>query len=349
MKRFAVSFFALLTVPALLFTGCGAVKEYDVVDTAMGTVVSQRIYTTGPDATGDVEQIIDRLETDMLSRRIAGSEVARLNEKAGSGEYTEVSEELAQTLDTLFGLYHDSDGALDVSIGSLVSLWDIDAHAKESYEEGTGTYDAAGSYRLPQEAEIQEALSYTGFDKVESRGKCFLLPEGMILDLGAVGKGLACDDILQYIEGQEDIKAAVISVGGSILIYGEKPDGTAFRVAVTDPFDTASYCGYLTLKGSWAVSTSGDYERYVEVDGKRYHHILDPATGYPAESGVRSVTILSKSGMLSDALSTACFVLGEEKGLLLAKKYGAEALFVRKDGSMCMTEGMQEYFTGETK
>ena len=171
----------------------------------------------------------------------------------------------------------------------------------------------------------------------------------MVLDLGAVGKGLACDDILAYLEGQAEVKAAVISVGGGILTYGEKPDGTAFRVAITDPFDTGAYCGYLTLTGNWFVSTSGDYERFVEVDGKRYHHILNPATGYPAESGVKSVTILSKNGMISDALSTACFVLGEEKGRLLAEKYGVEALFISEDGIISMTKGMREYFTEQTK
>ena len=230
-----------------------------------------------------------------------------------------------------------------MSIGALVSLWDIDAHAQESY------VDKTEGYRLPGEAEIKEALSCSGFSKIERKDNSFLLPEGMVLDLGAVGKGLACDDILSYLEGQADVKAAVISVGGSILTYGEKPDGTAFKVAITDPFDTGAYCGYLTLAGNWFVSTSGDYERFVEVDGKRYHHILNPATGYPAESGVKSVTILSKNGMISDALSTACFVLGEEKGRLLADKYGVEALFISEDGNISMTEGMQEYFTEQTK
>lgn len=366
MKRVTASFFTLPAVAMLLLSGCGnAVKEYEAVNTAMGTVVTQKLYTEGDDVTGDVEQLLSGMEETMLSRRIAGSEVAKLNANAGTGIYTEVSGELAETLLELSGIYEDSDGALDVSIGALVSLWNIDAHAQESYEDageqpdGTGgkTEDAGQTestgktegYRLPGEAEIKEALSYSGFSKIERKDNSFLLPKGMALDLGAVGKGLACDDILAYLEGQAEVKAAVISVGGSILTYGEKPDGTAFRVAITDPFDTGAYCGYLTLTGNWFVSTSGDYERFVEVDGKRYHHILNPATGYPAESGVKSVTILSKNGMTSDALSTACFVLGEEKGRLLAEKYGVEALFISEDGNISMTKGMQEYFTEQTK
>lgn len=344
MKRVTASFFTLPAVAILLLSGCGnAVKEYEAVNTAMGTVVTQKLYTEGDDVTGDVEQLISGLEETMLSRRIAGSEVAKLNANAGTDTYTEVSGELAETLQELSGIYEDSEGALDVSIGALVSLWDIDAHAQESY------VDKTEGYRLPGEAEIKEALSCSGFSKIERKDNSFLLPEGMVLDLGAVGKGLACDGILSYLEGQAEVKAAVISVGGSILTYGEKPDGTAFKVAITDPFDTGAYCGYLTLAGNWFVSTSGDYERFVEVDGKRYHHILNPATGYPAESGVKSVTILSKNGMISDAFSTACFVLGEEKGRLLAEKYGVEALFISEDGNISMTEGMQEYFTEQTK
>lgn len=352
MKRFTASFFALPAAALLFLSGCGnAVREYEAVDTAMGTVVTQKLYTEGDDVTGDVEQLLSDLEETKLSRRIAGSEIAKLNANAGTGTYTEVSGELAEMLKELSGIYEDSDGALDVSIGALVSLWDIDAHAQEIYEDA-GQTEGAGEtegYRLPDETEIKEALSYSGFSKIERRDNSFLLPEGMILDLGAVGKGLACDDILTYLEEQTDVRAAVISVGGSILTYGEKPDGKAFKVAVTDPFDTGTYRGYLTLTGNWFVSTSGDYERFVEVDGKRYHHILNPATGYPAERGVKSVTILSKNGMISDALSTACFVLGEEKGLLLAEKYGVEALFILEDGNISMTEGMQEYFTEQTK
>ena len=102
--------------------------------------------------------------------------------------------------------------------------------------------------------------------------------------------------------------------------------------------------GVLTLEGQWCVSTSGDYERFVEVDGVRYHHILDPATGRPTDSGTAGVTVLSKSGFDSDALSTACFILGPEKGMELAERYGVEVLFVGTDGSIQMSPGMEAYF-----
>ena len=136
----------------------------------------------------------------------------------------------------------------------------------------------------------------------------------------------------------------MISVGGSILTYGNKPEGGAWQIAVTDPQDPSQSVGVLTLDGGYCVSTSGDYERYVEVDGVRYHHILDPRTGFPARSDVAGVTIVTTDGFLSDALSTACFVLGSEEGQKLLEKYDAEGLFIDHEGTITMTEGMRQYF-----
>lgn len=336
MKRVLLSFILCMTMAACCM-GCGhTLKEYTAVDTAMGTVVSQRIYTDAEDCTEEIFSLITDLENEELSRRVDTSMVGKLNKAAGTEEYTPVSPSLADTLTQLKQLYADSDGALDVSLGALTALWDIDAQAGNT------------AYVLPGKEKIDAALSCTGFERIKQKDNAFKLPEGMILDLGAVGKGMACDAIREYLE-KKDIQAAVISVGGSILTYGEKPDGTPFKIGVVDPFSTKQNSGYLTFTGSLCVSTSGDYERFVESGGKRYHHIMDPHTGYPAESGVKSVTVVSESGMLSDALSTACFVLGEEKGTKLVEQYGAEVLFIKEDGSLSMTEGMREMFTEEEK
>ena len=166
----------------------------------------------------------------------------------------------------------------------------------------------------------------------------------MQLDLGAVGKGVALDEIRKTLEEHPEVSGAVISVGGSILTYGSKPEGGTWQIAVTDPLNPSDGVGILTLDGGYCVSTSGDYERYVEVDGVRYHHILDPRTGSPARSDVAGVTIITKDGFLSDALSTACFVLGQEQGKKLLEKYDAEGLFIDHEGNISMTEGMQQYF-----
>ena len=222
-------------------------------------------------------------------------------------------------------------------------IWNIDEWA------AGGTEADSSAAVLPAQEKIAEALARTGYERLQLSEEGLSLPEGMSLDLGAVGKGIACDEIADSFDGiahagQGAIQGAVISVGGSILTYGQKPDGSPWQVAVVDPFDTAERAGVLSLRGQWCISTSGDYERYIEVDGVRYHHIMDPATGYPADGGVRSVTVVCESGILSDALSTACFVLGADEGMRLAQQYGAEALFIQSDGTYLMTAGMENLF-----
>ena len=156
------------------------------------------------------------------------------------------------------------------------------------------------------------------------------LPEGVTVDLGAVGKGMACDMIKAYLD-RSDMKGAIISVGGSILAWGDyNKAGDKWQIAIAHPRNEGEYLGVLSVDEGF-VSTSGDYERYFEKEGKRYHHILDATTGYPAETDIISVTVICDSGLVSDALSTACFILGEEKSKALLQEYDASAIFVDKD------------------
>ena len=166
------------------------------------------------------------------------------------------------------------------------------------------------------------------------------------LDLGAVGKGIACDVAQNYLKQQKEVSGAVIAVGGSILLYGSKADGTNWNVAVQNPRGKdGEAMGVLSLSGTTNVSTSGDYEKYFVQNGKRYHHILDPSTGYPAESSLISVTVVSDNGLLSDGLSTACFVLGKEKGQKLLETYGAEGIFIDQNKKVTVTKGLKDKFT----
>ena len=245
-----------------------------------------------------------------------------------------LSPSMREILERIWQISADSGGALDVTLGRLSRLWNMDGLAAEG--EGIS---------IPSTDQIRSALEERGYERVRFAGDGMILPAGMQLDLGAVGKGIACDRVSTYLHSQPQITGAVVTVGGSVVTYGEKPDGSPWKVAVIHPREEGNYLGVLSLTGEQYVSTSGDYERYVMVDGVRYHHILDPATGYPARSGLCSVTILCDSGMLADALSTACFVLGPERGMALAENYGAEALFVREDGELQMTEGMKEIFS----
>ncbi len=342
MKQF---FYAALSVLiALALCGCGGETpgQFRRTDTAMGTVVQQNIYAVGSqDPTEEISGRILELEQDTLSWRTEGSEVGRANQSAGSGEGFLLTELLGDTLRRCERLGEDSEGAFDVTLGPVARLWDIDGWADGLRQ---------GSFQVPDQAKLDQALALCGRRKMtledSPEGTLLYLEEGAALDLGAVGKGLALDEIRAYLEGRPEVTGAVVSVGGSVLTYGEKPDGSPWRVGIADPFEPSGTIGVLSLEGQWCVSTSGDYERYVEADGVRYHHILDPATGYPAESGVRSVTVLTKDGFYSDALSTACFVLGREKGSALAQRYGAEVLFVSDDGEIFLSEGMEERFQG---
>jgi thiamine biosynthesis lipoprotein len=302
----------------------------------MGTVINGTMYVSDESIDGsEIQNIIDSLENDTLSWRVEGSEVYDINAAAGR-QKTKVSDRLLPILLTCMDVSAQSDGAFDITIADVTRLWNIDAWA-----DG----DINGDYELPGTEDIEKALKNTGYGKIEISDGYISLPENMSIDMGAVGKGVALDEINEYLKENPLVEGAVISVGGSILTYGEKADKTKWKVGIVNPFDTSLQLGTLSLDGGLCVSTSGDYERYVEVSGKRYHHIMNPATGYPADSGVHSVTIVSESGALSDALSTACFVLGTDKGLKLARQYNAEALFVDSDGNIVMTEGMQQLFS----
>ncbi len=347
---------------AIALTGCGAapVRQQTSVDTAMGTIVSQTLYvqeTEWPASEEDWEElpespcasvmgILKELEEQELSWRIEGSEVARINALADQGEagedlspgqgeqgiFASLSAAMGETLARIWQVSMDSGGALDVTLGRLSRLWNL---------------DGTDFSRIPEEGQVRDALKDTGFGRVQFPENGIWLPLGMQLDLGAVGKGIACDRVRAYLNSRPQITGAVVAVGGSVVTYGQKPDGSPWKVAIVHPREEGNYLGVLSLTGEQFVSTSGDYERYVTGDGVRCHHILDPATGYPARSGLCSVTIVCGSGLLADALSTACFVLGSEQGLDLAKSYGAEALLVEEDGTLRMTEGMREIFSAQ--
>lgn len=335
MKKFFKGLF-LIGMGALLCTGCGGAEPAEAADTAMGTVIRQKIYGGDKEVLEENQRLLEEMERDLLSWRLETSEIYRINETAGSPEGVVVSERLSPILSECLALSEKSEGAFDITIGGVTRLWNLDVWAASENQD---------AFEVPEEAAIRAALENCGSGKLhwEEEKSLLYLPEKMSLDLGAVGKGIALDGLLEKLQANKKVGGAVISVGGSVLVYGEKPDGSSFRIGIVNPFQPSEYLGTLELKGEWCVSTSGDYERYVEKDGKRYHHIINPDTGYPAESGLCSVTVLSGSGFLSDALSTACFVLGSERGKALAESYGAEAVFVEKDGRISMTAGMDKY------
>ena len=316
-------------VALLALSGCNAKDTvYTHTDTAMGTIINQTIYGK-EDVTKDVLSVITDLEEDMLSWRVENSEISQINASAGLEDGVVLSASMQEYLTTILDVAEKSEGNFDPTIGKITRLWNID-------EQNTV---------IPKQSEIDKLLPDVGYQKLTLSSGRLYLPENSSLDFGAVGKGIACDSIYELLADSENVSGGVVSVGGSIVTYGEKPDHSNWNVAITHPREESSYLGSVSVPGGTFLSTSGDYERYVEVDGVRYHHIMNPHTGYPANSGLCSVTIVSDNGLLSDALSTACFVLGAEDGMTLAKQYDVEALFVTTEQEIIMTDGMEKIFT----
>ncbi len=333
----------LLSILSLGITGCDKRPDKLVsTGTAMGTVVQETLYVTdieqGKKTSKEILSLVESLEKGSLSWRESDAELAQINLLAGTKEGILLTEQMQTDLQQIWKISEASKGALDVTIGGVTRLWDLDTWAVADTQ-------ALEQFQEPGAILLQEALNNSGYSKVLIQKGRMYLPEGMCLDLGAVGKGIACNRIREYLAGSEEITGAVISVGGSIVTYGSKTDGSLWQVAIMHPRKEGAYLGVLSLEGEWCVSTSGDYERYVEKDGIRYHHIIDPLSGYPVNNELCSVTILCRDGLLSDALSTACFVLGAEEGMKLAQEFQVEALFVTKDLEVIMTDGMAQYFT----
>ena len=274
----------------------------------MGSVVTIKLYGDDTFKKLDVTKNgIDNLEK-IISRKLETSAVSLLNKNG-----TVQNAVCAEIIEKCRKISELSGGAFDLTIGPLSSLWNFDEDVQT----------------VPDKEKIQKALALVDYRKVQTDSKSVSLAKGQSVDLGAVGKGAACDAAKAYLE-KSGVKGAVVSVGGSILAFGKRNKaGDKWRVAVRHPRKENAYIGVINLSEGF-VSTSGDYEKYFEKDGIRYHHILNANTGYPADSGLSSVTVVCGSGLLSDALSTACFILGEEKSKPLLDEYSAAAVFVDK-------------------
>ena len=345
-------------------------QEYSKTDFVMSTVLSEKIYGT-KDVTQDIKEELDKLEKDQLSWREDHSVVSKINADAQKGIKTKLDSDMTSWVEDSLELAKRSNGAFDPTIGRLTRLWNIEGDNLKvpSKQEIKNTLEDTGYTKIHLEKVESQNTANTkkNVDKdikdntaknketSEDTSKntntnesvsSIYIGDKCTLDLGAVGKGIACDVVQDYLKKQKEVSGAVIAVGGSILLYGSKADGSDWNVAVQNPRgQDGEAMGVLSLSGTTNVSTSGDYEKYFMQDGKRYHHILDPSTGYPADSGLISVTIVSDSGLLSDGLSTACFVLGKEKGEKLLETYGAEGVFIDQNKKVTVTKGLKDKFT----
>ena len=303
-----------MVVMMMVFVSCNKVETEDVkvqnTVISMGTSFTSTLYGSDSDALtanlASVEQLLGKIDAE-ISWRNEGSLVSIFNaeHQTSVGEH----EKLFQTA---MEVAAKSQGAFDPTVLSVSELW------------GIGTE----SQRHPADEEIQEALvnvDYTALTLED--GNLSSEQENILFELGAIGKGYALDVLYENID-REKVTGGILNAGSSITAFGTKPDGDVFRVGLRDPRGAQEdLIGILELTDI-SISTSGDYEKYFEEDGKRYHHILDARTGYPADSGLMQVTVIDENSTLCDALSTAGFILGLKDGMDLMEDYGVLAIFV---------------------
>lgn len=343
----------IIFVALIVKTGRDNQKKasYSTTGFSMGTVLSVTIYGEDCEEHADnIISLVDDLEAETLSWRKETSEVYRINQEYEADSPYPISSDLAEYILLAKEISDMGDGLLDITIRPLADAWGI--------EDGNET--------VPGEADIRAALSlvdYTRLHITSSNGdECTLKSdivggadyfitineEGMSIDLGALGKGIACDVINTYLENEE-LYGACIAVGGSIVCYGKKADESNYSIGIRDPRgDENSVMGTISVdasENSVFISTSGDYEKYFIEDGTRYHHILNPKTGYPADTGIISATIVCENGALSDALSTICILLGASDALSLVDYFGAEAVLIDENKNVYITDGLSSNFT----
>lgn len=319
-RLFSRCFLPFACALSLLLTSCSteeASSNFFAMDTVMQLSVSG---DHAEQALAAAEAEINRLD-QLFSISTPDSDIARLNQ---SGSAT-VSDETVQLLARSQEVCNWTEGAFDITVYPVANLW--------------GFY--SGNFQVPDETALATALASVGMDRYQVDGNTVTLDPGTQLDLGAIAKGYASYRAAQVIQ-ESGIHSAHLSLGGNVHVVGAKPDGSSWKVAITDPNNTKRYAGILRVQDT-AVVTSGGYERFFEQDGTTYHHILDPKTGYPADNGLLSVTIVSPDDVLADALSTALFVMGEDAAVTFWKNTSTnfEMVLITKDGRICYSEGLE--------
>ena len=269
----------------------------------------------------------------ILSKTVEGSDVYRINH--ASGQAVEVDPATTEVVNKGLEYSRLSGGAFDITIGKVSDIWNFQEMDDEGNRVGV----------IPEESVISEAMSHVDYNCVVIEDNTIRLTDPAAeLDLGGIAKGYIADKVAEFLEAK-GVTSAVVDLGGNIVVIGEKgetlsnPVGTEFKVGIADP-NSEGLLGLLACKDKTVV-TSGTYERYFELDGKRYHHVLDTKTGYPADTDLLAVTIVADKGhsVDCDGLSTSCLALGKEKGLKLIQGLdGVQAIFIDKDGKVTMSD-----------
>ena len=326
----------------MLFTAiCGGCSNPNASVSKSGfyfdTIIKITLYGTNSEQyIDDCFELAHKYE-NLFSNTIDSSEVSQINSNAGSGSYVTVSDETLELIKEGI-LYGDvSNGAFDITIGKLSDLWDFSDIAENLTSEDNET-DASV---LPSDADIQSDLAHVNYKNIVIDGNQVMLTDpDSELDLGGIAKGYIADRMKEYLNSK-GITSGIINLGGNVLTIGEKSTGAAYKVGIQKPFaKDGTSIATVDVKDKSVVS-SGVYERYYKIDGKLYHHILDPKTGYPCDNDLYEVTIISDRSVDGDGLSTTCFALGLDAGMQLIESMpDTEAIFITDDYKIHTSSGI---------
>lgn len=300
-------------------------------ESMLHTAIQIQIYHNDQEAT--MEKAIDYIKRmeKLFSTNLEGSDIYRINQAAGK-EAVKVAPETIELIKKALEMAEVSHGKFDITIGAVTNLWRIGDPAA----------------RVPEKSEIEAALKKIDYKKVtvdEKNQTVKLEEEGMVLELGGISKGYIGSGIVKFFK-LEGITTAIINLGGNVIVMGtnpSKPEG--WNVGVQDPDEVrGQVVGTQRIK-DYAIITSGIYERYIEKDGVKYHHILDPKTGYPLDNDISGVTVFAPESVDGDALSTSLFLFGIKEGLAFIETLeGVEAVFIDKEHQVYLTSGLKETF-----
>lgn len=340
MKFKYVNLFLLCAFISLIFVGCNP-KSLEPVSREtylMGTIVKISVY--GKDAPKAIEASLDRISDieNKMSVNIASSEVSKINKNAGIVP-VKVSKDTLDVIKASLIYSKKTKGSFDITVEPLVALW------------GIGTDKA----RIPSKEEIDNCLKLINYNDVIINPKdstVMLKKKGQSIDLGAIAKGYTADELKKVLL-KYDIKSAYVSLGGNLYVLGNKPNKTLlsmnkqspWNIGIQNPLEPRGANLGIIHVSDKSIVTSGNYERFFEKNGKRYHHIFDTKTGYPAEKGLISVSIISDKSIDGDALSTSVYTLGLDEGMKLIESLnGVDAVFVTKDKNVYITSGIKGNF-----
>lgn len=331
-----------LIVFLLLVTGCQPQEKSKVAKISdnpasktefmMGTVITVRIYDKGKEKVLKpvFQRIRELADAATVEDEAGDSEVDKINQNAGV-KPVKVSKDVYRMLKAGASYSKDSNGLFDLTIGPLSRLWHI------------GFPDA----RKPAQSEIDKVLPLIDYQKMvlnDSRQTVFLKEKGMRLDLGAIAKGFITDEAVDVLKAH-DVHSSIVDLGGNIFVVGKSPTGSKWKVGIQDPLSPRGKIVGKITESDKTIVTSGIYERFIKVGGKTYHHLLNPANGYPFDNDIAGVSVIADRSVNGDGLSTTLFAEGVKAGLEKAEKMeGVEAIFVTRDKKIYVTSGLKKNF-----